>query len=388
MIFRIERAEEFFGDTVAAAHAVEQPGGAELRAQARADVGDEDGEVDELEQEIAAGGLCDEWEGGGDFVRRKRLVAPHELCGVDFERSQHAGDEADQDGREHDIAAGIFDFFGEGGDGVEADVGEDGDGSSVENIFEAEGGGIVERVSEKSLAVFVNAPEKMDDEGEKDHDDDGHSGGHYVVDASRGFDAADIEKRESAGVEDRQRPIRQERKDILCELAADDGANQRIQDVIHHDGPAGDVAESGIEFLANIGVGRAGRRIRASHFSVADGGKEHGDHGNEDGGDDVAAGVVANYAVDAHGCDRLDDDDADNDQVPEGKDAAEFYCGLRGLGGLVGHGSSCDLFPAFQSLSRRFSVASGDRRVTRGALKKCAATKARSRATSKATARA
>src|SRR5580693_6290896 len=165
MIFRVERAEEFFGDAVAAAHAVEEPGGAELRAQARADVGDEDGEVDELEQEIASGGLCDEGEGGG---------------------------------------------------GVEADVGEDGDGSSVENIFEAEGGGIVERVSEKSLAVFVNAPEKMDDEGEKDHDDDGHSGGHYVVDARRGFDAADIEQRESAGVEDRQRPIRQEGKNILC----------------------------------------------------------------------------------------------------------------------------------------------------------------------------
>src|SRR6202034_2530068 len=318
MIFRVERAEEFFGDTVAAAHAVEEPGGAEWRAQARADVGDEDGEIDELEQEIAASGLRDEREGGSDFVRGKRLVAPDELCGVDFQRSEHAGDETDQDGGEHDVAARIFDFFREGGDGVEADVGEDGDGSSVENIFEAEGGGIVEGMSEKSLAVFVHAQEKMDDEGEKDHDDDGHSRGHHVVDASRGFDAADVEKRESAGVEDRERPIRQEGKNILCELAADDRANQRIQDVIHHDGPAGHVAEGGIQFLANVGVGGAGRRTRAGHFSVADGGEEHGDHGDEDGGDDVAAGVVTDYAVDAHGRNRLDDDDADDDQVPEG----------------------------------------------------------------------
>ncbi len=45
---------------------------------------------------------------------------------------------------------------------------------------------------EKPLAVFVEAPEKMDYEGEKDHDDDGHSGGHHVVDARGGFDAAEI----------------------------------------------------------------------------------------------------------------------------------------------------------------------------------------------------
>ncbi len=66
----------------------------------------------------------------------------------------------------------------------------------------------------------------------------------------------------------------------MRELAANDGADERIQDVIHHDGPAGDVAERGFEFLADVGVGGAGAGIGARHFAVADGGEEHGDHGD------------------------------------------------------------------------------------------------------------
>jgi hypothetical protein len=62
----------------------------------------------------------------------------------------------------------------------------------VEDGFEAEGGGIVKRMREKTLAVFVQAPEEMDYESEKDYDDDGHSGGHHVVDTSGGFYAAEI----------------------------------------------------------------------------------------------------------------------------------------------------------------------------------------------------
>ncbi len=62
VVFGIERAEEFFGNTVAASHAVEQARRAELRAHAGADIGDQDGEVDELEEKKAAGGLRDERE--------------------------------------------------------------------------------------------------------------------------------------------------------------------------------------------------------------------------------------------------------------------------------------------------------------------------------------
>ena len=78
-----------------------------------------------------------------------------------------------------------------------------------------------------------------------------------------------------------------------------------------------------MDFAAHVGVGGAGAGIRARHFAVADGGEKHRDHGDEDGGDHVAACFVADHAVDAHGRDRLDDHDADDDQVPEGEGALE-----------------------------------------------------------------
>jgi hypothetical protein len=45
--------------------------------------------------------------------------------------------------------------------------------------------------------------------------------------------------------------------------------------------------------------------------------------GDQDGGDDMAAGIVADDTVDAHRGDRLDDDDADDDEVPESEDALQ-----------------------------------------------------------------
>ena len=323
--FGIDRAEELFGNPVAAAHAVQQTRGTELRAHAGADISDQNGEIDQLKQKVAAGGLGDEGKSGGDFILREGLVLPHELRGVDFKRGQHAGYEADQHGSEHDVAARIFDFLGKGGDGVKADVGEHRDRGAVENAFETEGGGIVERMGEKSGAVFVHVPEEPDHEDEKNHDDDAHARRHHFVDASGSLDAAYVEEREGSGVENHQRPVRKERKNILGQLAADDGADQRVEDVVHHDGPAGDVAERGFQFLADVSVGRTGGRIGAGHFAVADRGEEHGDHGDQNGGDHVAASVVADDAVNAHGGDGLNDDDADDDEVEEAEDAAQFY---------------------------------------------------------------
>src|SRR5579864_3493634 len=49
-ILRLDRAKEFSGQRVAAAHAEEKPGGAQMRAHARADVGDQEGQVHEAEQ--------------------------------------------------------------------------------------------------------------------------------------------------------------------------------------------------------------------------------------------------------------------------------------------------------------------------------------------------
>jgi hypothetical protein len=80
-------------------------------------------------------------------------------------------------------------------------------------------------VREKALTIFVQAPEEMNDEREKYNDDNGHSGGHHIVDAGGGFYAAEIQHREGAGVEDGEGPIGHERENILRELAANDGAD-------------------------------------------------------------------------------------------------------------------------------------------------------------------
>ena len=169
----------------------------------------------------------------------------------------------------------------------------------------------------------------MNHKSEKDDNDDGHSGGHYVVDARGSFDAANIQQRKRTSIEDRERPVRQEGQNILGELATNNGADERVEDVVHHDRPTSDVTERGIQFLADVGVSGTGGRIRTSHFAVADGSEEHGDHGDKDGGDHVTARVVADDAVNAHGRDGLNNDDADDDEVPETEDAPEFYRRLR-----------------------------------------------------------
>lgn len=83
--FGVHSTKKLFGNTVAATHAIEQARCSELRAHPRADVGDQNREIDELEQKVAAGGLRDERKSGGDFISRERLIAPDELRGVDLE---------------------------------------------------------------------------------------------------------------------------------------------------------------------------------------------------------------------------------------------------------------------------------------------------------------
>src|ERR1700723_3388439 len=210
----------------------------ELRAEAGADVGDQNREIQKLEKEKSAGGLRDEGKGRLDFVGRERGGTPDELRGVNLERGENPGDEADQNGGQHDIAAGIFDFFGKSGDGVETDIGEDGDRSAAENPAEAERGRIVERVCEKSGTVGMHVPEKPDHEGKEDHDYDAHAASHHVIDARGGLDASKIEQGENASVKNRENENRNGRENILRELAANDGADERFREEIHQKGPA------------------------------------------------------------------------------------------------------------------------------------------------------
>ena len=112
-------------------------------------------------------------------------------------------------------------------------------------------------------------------------------------------------------------------KDIHGGFGAEGGADERIDQIIHHHAPADDIAEGGVHLLADVGVSRTGAGIDPGHAAIADGREEHGDHGDEDGGDDVAMGLVADDAIDAHGRRRLDDDHADDDEVPQAQRAIE-----------------------------------------------------------------
>ena len=81
-------------------------------------------------------------------------------------------------------------------------------------------------------------------------------------------------------------------------LAAPDGADDGIEHVIHDHAPAGDVAESGIDFLADVGEGGPGARIDSRHAAITDGGEEHGYHGYQDRRDYVPAAAVAEDSED------------------------------------------------------------------------------------------
>ena len=94
-----------------------------------------------------------------------------------------------------------------------------------------------------------------------------------------------------------------------------------------------------MNFLADVGIGGSGAGVGASHLAIADGGEEHSHHGDQDGGDDVAASVIADDAKDAHRRDGLNDDDANDDEVPEAEDATESYRRWSELGRAAGHHS-------------------------------------------------
>src|SRR6202795_1159152 len=272
-ILRLDRAEKLLGNSIAAAHSIQQARGSELRAHPGTNIGDENREIQKVEEKKTAGSLSHERKRRLDHVLWEWLRSPDELRGINLERGQNAGDQADEYGGEHDVPAGILDLFGKCGDGVEADVGEYGDGGATENATETESFRVVKRLGEKAGTVFVQAPDETNYECEKDDDHDGHSGGEHIVDARGSLDAAKVERGERKGKADGQHPVRDAGQDVLRELAANHGADERVEDVIHHHGPASDVAERGMNFLPHVGIGGAGAGIGAGHFAVADGGE-------------------------------------------------------------------------------------------------------------------
>ena len=152
---------------------------------------------------------------------------------------------------------------------------------------------------------------------EKDDNHDAHSQGEQRIHAAGGSYGAQIEQREQNDKRDSPRRIGHTGHDILRGRAAPDGADDRVKQIVHEHGPTNNIAQQRVQFLANIGVGGAGAGVNTGHAPIAEGGKEHSHHGDEDGGDHVAAGNIADHAVNAHGRRRLDDDNAIHHQMPQ-----------------------------------------------------------------------
>ena len=155
--------------------------------------------------------------------------------------------------------------------------------------------------------------------GEKDYDYEAHGEGKYAVEARRGAYAAQVQRGKDKREGSRPCSIGNLRKDIARRGAAPDDADERIQKIVQEHGPSDYVAERGIELASNVRVGRTGAGIDAGHASIADRGKQHRNHGDEDRGHYMAVRFFADDAEAGHGGCRLHHDDAVNDQVPESK---------------------------------------------------------------------
>ena len=103
--------------------------------------------------------------------------------------------------------------------------------------------------------------QKPDDVSEKHDHHYGHRSRKHIVNARRCLHAPQIQHCESRCVKHRQNPVGHFRQNVLCQLAAQDGANQWVQDVIHYHRPAGQVAQACMNLLPDVGVGRSSTRI-------------------------------------------------------------------------------------------------------------------------------
>src|SRR5262245_30263465 len=107
-------------------------------------------------------------------------------------------------------------------------------------------------------------------------------------------------------------------------LTDPDGTDHRIQHVIHHHAPAGDVAECRINLLAHVCECRTRAGIGARLASVANRSKQHGHHGDENCRDHMSMTTLAEHAKHRHWRDRLNYHDAVENEVPETESAPEF----------------------------------------------------------------
>ncbi len=171
------------------------------------------------------------------------------------------------------------------------------------------------------------------------------------VHARRGLDALNIQGGKYESKKRRPNAIGNSGSEDVGLLADPDDADHRIEHVVHHHAPSGDVAERGIDLLADIGEGRASAGISPRHAAIADRRKQHGHHGDQNGGDHVAMAAIAEHAEHRHGRNRLNDDDAVKNQVPKSEGAPQA-----GRSGSGCHLGVLDYACAKLSILKRFRV--------------------------------
>ena len=160
-----------------------------------------------------------------------------------------------------------------------------------------------------------------------------HDGAQGRINPRRGLHSSQIQRREQHGKNDRPQQagvrnlISRSAQQVGHRLGAPDSADQWIQHVIHRHAPAGDVAKRGVQGPSHVGVSRTRAGIDPRHASVAHGGEDHGDHGDQNRSDHMTLAGIAEYAISRHGGGRLDDDDAVKDQVPKGERSAKPHVG-------------------------------------------------------------
>src|SRR5580704_12597729 len=94
-----------------------------------------------------------------------------------------------------------------------------------------------------------------------------------------------------------------------------------------------------MNLFADIEESRAAVRIDARHAPIADRGKKHGYHSEQNHSDDVATRHVIKNAEDTHGRRGLNENDAVKHQVPKAQTALQANWSGLGVAISAGHAS-------------------------------------------------
>src|SRR6266851_6704897 len=146
-----------------------------------------------------------------------------------------------------------------------------------------------------------------------------HSRRQPGVHSRRGLDPAKVQECKPHRKNNFPAPVRDRRSKFMRLSRAPDHANQWIHNVIHHHAPTRHIPDRRVDLLRHIRERRPRARVRSRHPTIADGGKKHGHHGDQECGHHVAAAAIAQRAKGRHRRHRLQHDHSVENQIPKRK---------------------------------------------------------------------